>query len=438
MSVAQEDTTSSLNANPGDYWNNHGAEIKSSSGAIEVSTDLSTKPAISEVTISSSGRQELPEDVCRRIIACFYLYGTPLAYEDNLVFWTDDAVIPMFISRSEALSLCLCEEADLEEDVNGMLSTFNQSKSHFRLFSWQDFRRYADVSLTVEELKSFHETIWLPFCKNITHPNTVFTSNKRIFPNPYKRPMEHNIAAKGLCLLYLQRQQVVHAIYRVLKLEKNHLLQAVRVAGSKDLTNVPVWWCPNIHDIAVMIGTMKYGYLTWDKICCDDTFSLSLPAVRHHIISTFLNNNNDTYDKYNNNINNLKKLILNHIITNNIEKDMWLDSVSVLLPDLKEYEGRLVNILSELLENAPVENYCRVRPCGTNASTSARNYKNRYERELSEIAIDDLSGGLSHTISSVSNSDGNMSSPPPMPLIIYLNSTKTKRQIVLQEAIKSS
>ena len=51
----------------------------------------------------------------------------------------------------------------------------------------------------------------------------------------------------------------------------------------------PIWWCPWIHDIGILIGCIKHGFLNINMILTDKELPFSQCNLETHIRKTFLN-----------------------------------------------------------------------------------------------------------------------------------------------------
>lgn len=47
-----------------------------------------------------------------------------------------------------------------------------------------------------------------------------------------------------------------------------------------------MWWCPWLHDLAVMVGCIKHGLLNIEAMRLDTALPLSPAAVAHHVSSS--------------------------------------------------------------------------------------------------------------------------------------------------------
>ncbi|KAG5186807.1 hypothetical protein JKP88DRAFT_133924, partial [Tribonema minus] len=51
---------------------------------------------------------------------------------------------------------------------------------------------------------------------------------------------------------------------------------------------LPIWWCPWIHDLAVMVGCLKHGLLNVNAMRTDASLPLTPASVSHHIMRSLV------------------------------------------------------------------------------------------------------------------------------------------------------
>jgi len=221
-------------------------------------------------------------------------------------------------------------------------------------FSWEDLRSLSDTPLSKDEIENFFHTLWLPFCAAMLLPETVCKSVKRIFPDPYQRPSDHNISAKGLCIFFVQRQQIVRAIAHMLTTTPlSVLIDDIARAGGADLSGVPIWWCPSIHDVGIMTGCLKHGYLVLNKFCADPDLPFTTDNIREHITRSFVTT-----------VSGEKQWLsaAHGVFSTPLGYDQWLQQAMLTFPDIRDLEPRLVRIMTSLTSALPVDHFARVRP----------------------------------------------------------------------------
>jgi hypothetical protein len=139
------------------------------------------------------------------------------------------------------------------------------------MLSWNRVKVATGSAMRVGELRWYYEEIWLPFCDSMTR--TLSTEYDRPaskssiqLPNPFAATSSHCHAARGLVETFLLRQRVLYAI-RFLLWNRFHLLSSF-LRGEKPASSAsfPSWWCPEVHDLGLLVGFLKHGYLTLKAI----------------------------------------------------------------------------------------------------------------------------------------------------------------------------
>jgi superfamily II DNA or RNA helicase len=263
--------------------------------------------------------------------------NTPLA-EPNL----------LTLAESEDLKL-LAEEAIRLSSFDEIppASTATPIREHLRIFNWIDLLSYADVQLTVKQVSTFYTHIWLPFCVAIS--KTQSFANRVILPNPYLPPSSHSVSSKGLCSIFMQRQRNYRAVRYILSRHVKPLVAYLKTNASKyHSLGVPVWWCPWIHDLGMMVGYMKHGYMALEAICRDPVLPFTSQAITNHVCRTFLYGSSTTLPA------------ARGMFTTTEDALTWARACSQLFPDQFSLENRLVKILADMTKHLPLRHMCRI------------------------------------------------------------------------------
>ena len=140
-----------------------------------------------------------------------------------------------------------------------------------KVFSWSDILHVSGlVKLTERDCENFYQEIWLKFCESIINTKMLsYAQNRFVVPNPLLETADHHFAAKGLCQIFAIREQLLCATYFILTNCEEMLFDYLRNSNGRNVDNMPVWWCPWIHDIGLLTGLMKYGFLSMENIFQD-------------------------------------------------------------------------------------------------------------------------------------------------------------------------
>lgn len=330
---------------------------------------------------------ELPEEDVKRLCSALLLFGAPfddprLPLDESLLLCTigvspfiarefnnsnlnspspassisalSDVEIPT--SEIDAESLSESDEMKLLVEEVIRLSSFddlttvtetNSAQSKLKLFTWHDLMLYAGVQLTLPQVTLFYTHIWLPFCVAIS--KTQSFANRVILPNPYLPPSFHSVSSKGLCSIFMQRQRNFRTIRYILSTHLKTLASYLKLNASKYHSHsVPVWWCPWIHDLAMMIGYLKHGYMALEAICKDPVLPFTIHSIYHHICTVFLYGSESTLP------------VARGLFKSTDEALKWARATSHLFPDQFVLESRLTRILSDLTKHLPARHMCRI------------------------------------------------------------------------------
>jgi superfamily II DNA or RNA helicase len=265
--------------------------------------------------------------------------------EDDLPLSEPDL---MALAESEDLKLLAEEAIRLSSFEELPPSSSSAAPIHkLKTFSWHDLLSYADVHLSIKQVSTFYTHIWLPFCVAIS--KTQSFANRVILPNPYLPPSSHSVSSKGLCSIFMQRQRNYRAVRYILSRHLNPLMSYLKSNASKyHSIGVPVWWCPWIHDLAMMIGYLKHGYMALEPITKDPTLPFTAEAIYNHVCRTFLYGSSTCLPA------------ARGIFTSTEEALAWAKYSAQLFPDQFTLENRLIKILSDLTKHLPLRHMCRI------------------------------------------------------------------------------
>jgi hypothetical protein len=163
------------------------------------------------------------------------------------------------------------------------------------------------------------------------------------------RASSHSVSSKGLCSIFMQRQRNYRAVRYILSRHVKTLVHYLKSNASKyHSLGVPVWWCPWIHDLGMMVGYMKHGYMALEAICKDPVLPFTSQAVSNHVCRTFLYGSSTCPPAARGMFNTPDEALT------------WARSCSQLFPDQFTLENRLVKILSDLTKHLPLRHMCRI------------------------------------------------------------------------------
>lgn len=279
------------------------------------------------------GAGRLSDDEVRRLSCALLLYGAP--FEEG----THPIVNQQVLCGMGMQSFGYLREADSEDR--------HAAGSELKAFTWEDILGYAGVNLPIDRVQNFYTHDWLPFCVAISKWQTF--SNAIFIPNPLYPPANHSIASKGLCAVFIQRQRQLRAMRLILSKHLDDLIAYMRTNSAIYTdTSVPVWWCPWIHDVAMMVGCVKHGFLALEQICKDDELPFTTDHLLPHVKRTFLFGSSE------------HSPAAWQLFDSPDEAMRWAKCAVMIFPHQVALEVRLSKILVDMTKYLPVGDMCRI------------------------------------------------------------------------------
>jgi len=230
----------------------------------------------------------------------------------------------------------LCSQMS-NDDINLLAISFIQYGAPIETFpntlSWDKFREKYGITSPVEILKDFFTSKWMPFCIQMCcmYKLNSGSSLKHSIPNPFIPVGDHYTIARGFCMLFFQRQKIMHAINFVLESKIETLVQYLRgsIGFSLSNSNMPIWWCPWKHDIDLLVGCARHGYLNMNSMIKDKSLSFSFDKIKPVLA-------------------NMITIFPSNFFADVIERENWIIAMSSMFPDSYQLEQRIILILQEV------------------------------------------------------------------------------------------
>lgn len=290
---------------------------------------------ISELPIPESVRNQFTDEESDRIVCGLLVYGAPI----------ENAINPSGGDERAAGDVDWCHY-----DSFGMSSKEGAKEGGCSKYSWSQFLHYCRIeSKTEVEVEFFYKTVWLPFCIVACKSSYGFASKINV-PNPFYSLSQHYPSVRNMCSFFMYKQRIAHAIRYVLQDQFDGLIMHLKQHSDRYILNMPVWWCPWIHDVALLVGIMKHGYLKLDCICKDSTLPFTQENIQLFIRRVFI------YGSGTENI-----LPASHGVIHDVhEANHFVEYASMLFPDLYKLECKVYKILHEMTRSLPPIHYCRI------------------------------------------------------------------------------
>ncbi|CAN0150637.1 unnamed protein product [Ascophyllum nodosum] len=107
------------------------------------------------------------------------------------------------------------------------------------------------------------------------------------FPDPTREVADHSPVARGVAYIFLKRQQLLRTLRFYLYKRKDEVAkwsrnqQSAQVKHDRD--GLPLWWCPWIHDLGLMAGCVRHGFMNVNAMRSDTTLPLNPSSILDHI-----------------------------------------------------------------------------------------------------------------------------------------------------------
>jgi hypothetical protein len=199
---------------------------------------------------------------------------------------------PRILARNASTPIVL-EEVKEEED--GLFTLRRDG------FSWLSFVRIAKLNKTPVLARSYYHEKFLSKCKEVSHMRLdPFATDSRSnaladligieYVDPHEGVLAHGLKARIIAFICLQRCDLLEKItdFVTNKTKKKALWNYLR-SGKEELVGkeMPVWWCPWIHDLGLFYGMAKYGIYGWEKMILDESLPFYQDNIQTHIEKVF-------------------------------------------------------------------------------------------------------------------------------------------------------
>jgi superfamily II DNA or RNA helicase len=234
--------------------------------------------------------------------------------------------------------------------------------SRHTCFDWDRILSKSQVEgRTEEELAYYYVEHLLPLCTRLCRPEALEDSQLEngaghsFFPDPTRPTFEHSPIARGVAYIFLKRIQLLRSIRFILSRRHDALAAWCRSAAAfsgPTMEGLPQWWCPWIHDIGLLVGSVKHGLLSVEALRTDADLPFHLQAIRFHVQRAFLRPG--PHDR---SIGSARGLFPSDLP--GIGK--WVYEVSEQFPGRRALEDRLFHVAFCMTKQLPVTHPLRIR-----------------------------------------------------------------------------
>lgn len=331
------------------------------------------------------------------------------------------------------------EDEDLDE---GEEEGDGYDEGRLAHFNWDNILAYSKLTLSPSLVEKFYSHVWLPFCQQILRKKSLSSSqNKFVVPNPLIPLSEHHMGAKGLCQLFIVRQHCLRTVAFVLNCLATKLMEYLRSAAGRSVDHMPIWWCPWIHDLGLLVGMLKHGYMMLDRIFADPELPFYSKNVETFVRRVFIKGGV------------VMPPMARFDLSSAQEVDAFVHYAACQYPEAKDVELRVMKILEEVTKHLSadhhaslpitVQQYRALISGSTDGTSLATN--GSYSNGLNELdklsggstGANDAGGGGAHGNGHGGNSQGKKSDgrsnrstarPPAVSLKTFIQSSRKRRK----------
>ncbi|KAF4137717.1 Helicase conserved C-terminal domain [Phytophthora infestans] len=224
--------------------------------------------------------------------------------------------------------------------------------------SWRNIVEWGNLNKTATMARSFYETKFAPKCREVARMRAdPLGSDQRAvalgdligieFVDAYEGVLAHGLKARNTAWVTMRRTQVLEDVLDILS-TKRVALEAYLKSGQESLvTDMPVWWCPWIHDLGVFYGMARHGVYGWERMMLDRQLPFHRQAREHHIRTVFLEGTSTFQPLY------------RHHFKSTAEMNEWFMRVMNEFPSLSILERKVETICAAVLEEfgSSIERY---------------------------------------------------------------------------------
>lgn len=204
---------------------------------------------------------------------------------------------------------------------------------------------------------------------------------------------------------FLQRQQVHRACSFVLANEFSALWEFLRSPDRVSyFEGMPVWWTPCIHDLALIIGCAKYGFVNLDYLREDLSLPFRVKKIERHLRYCI------QYETLS-----VIPVAVDALTTERDDLENWIRTSSQEFPEQRLLEMRLEKILEEVTRDLTNGHPCRVSSiCDRLSGNGVRLHSIRLEEAITLRLDLSVTGPLStKPLAPLSFASSASTAPPP-------------------------
>lgn len=165
--------------------------------------------------------------------------------------------------------------------------------------SWMNIVRWGNLNKTATQAQAYYDQKYLSRCIEVAEMKVdPLACDQRAasladmvgmeYVDAYEGILAHGLKARNLAWITLRRSQLLRDVLRVVTDGKLRLMRYLHSGSIHLVENMPIWWCPWIHDAALFHGIARYGVYAWEKIVLDYRLPFHVRARKAHMERYFL------------------------------------------------------------------------------------------------------------------------------------------------------
>lgn len=286
-----------------------------------------------------------------------YLYNVRASHGDQILPRTKDW------SKDERRSLCYVI-ATLGIPIQRTLSDDSTiSSPEENELSWSDLIQIAHLQKSKRQVERFVVEKFLPKCSRVSQLKIdPLAADQRLsavhglggieYVDVMVKTHSHGLKAKHIANIILRRVQLYKVVHHLITTKPQSVLTYLKSEQGRMVDEMPVWWCPWIHDYGILQGMKKHGVFAWKSIRSDLSLPFHTKAVQDHIRLVFLDGSRE-------------KSLLEQVLKTRAEMNVWFKSIVDTFPCVMVLERRIQHLASVLTREEEDESLRMKEPTGS-------------------------------------------------------------------------
>ncbi|ETV86000.1 hypothetical protein H257_02499 [Aphanomyces astaci] len=248
-------------------------------------------------------------------------------------------------------------------------------------------------------------------CKEliVKESSALSRPNEIQFVDPYQAAALHGAKAKQMAFLLLRRTQMYRTVSYLLQHERDEVDNYLR-SGDPGLTDhMPVWWCPWIHDVALLEGMLIHGVGSYLELHRHD--ALDVEAVAAFVRRVFVQGDGPQHPP-----------VIDPVKFHSAaEQAAWVRDTSVQFPPVDMLEKKVMRVCLSLTEELPTSHEAKF------------SMENDVATAVLPMTMMDVVVKEQRTERATANNHHSSAQPQVEDLTVFLAQTKASRDVLCEQ-----